>query len=182
MENVQDSIQFGSKAKDYLKTLPTIAIAGPGVAGTLGPSIAAYFGVVEVNQSLFLWGFGALTAGLGYLIHAYFVYRGRKRSQMLYVEQDYERNLYYDQYLARVVATLTGLYQDIDRIHEQTFSAYYPIKNGNAQRVVEDLLKGVRPTMCKYVNEHMRKGLVTPEVWTLCEVGEPPSAKCPHWT
>ncbi len=35
MENVQEGIQFGSKAKDYLKALPTMAIAGPGVTVAL---------------------------------------------------------------------------------------------------------------------------------------------------
>lgn len=183
IENVQDSIQFGSKAKDYLKALPTMAIAGPGVAGTLGPTLAGYLdrGIATGYQTLFLWGFGAVMAGLGYFIYAGIVRRGRKRTQMLYVEQDYERNLYYDQYIARVVAALTGLYQDIDRIHEQTFGEVYPIGDGDADSVVADLLRGVRPTMCNNVHKHMRKGVVTPAVWTMCEVGEPPSTQCPYW-
>jgi hypothetical protein len=181
MENVKDGIQFGSKAMDYLKALPTMAVAGPGIAGTLGPTLARLVGVAEGNQTLFLWGFGAAMAGLGYLIHAGFVHFGRKRTQMLYIEQDFERNLYYDQYIARVVAALTGLYQDIDRIHRQMFGEHYPIPDGSAAGVVADLLRGVRPTMCKYVYEHVPQGVVTPKVWALCEVGEPHSTRCPHW-
>jgi|SRR5665647_1360028 len=181
MENIKDGIQFGSKAMDYLKALPTMAVAGPGVAGTLGPALAGVLGIAKENQTLFLWGFGAAMAGLGYFIHAYFVHVGRKRTQILYVDQDYERNLYYDQYVARVVAALTGLYQDIDRIHVQLFGAPYPIQEGNAESVVDDLLRGVRPTMCRYVYEHVPGGVVTPKDWVLCEVGEPHSRECTHW-
>jgi hypothetical protein len=181
MENVKDGIQFGSKAKDYLKALPTMALAGPGVAGTLGPTLFKQISVAHGNETLFLWGLGVAMAGLGYLIHAGFVRFGRKRTQMLYIAQDYERNLYYDQYIGRVVAALTGLYQDIDRLHEQAFGSRYPIGDGNAASVVADLLRGVGPTMCKHVHEHMRKGVVTPEDWTMCEVGESHSRSCPRW-
>jgi hypothetical protein len=179
MENIQDGIRFGSKVEDYLKALPAMAITGTGVAGTLGPTLAKRLGIE--NELLFLWGFGAAMAGIGYFVHLGLVLAGRRRTQMLYVKQDYERNLYYDQYITRVVAALTGLYQDIDRIHEQAFGERYPIHNGNAGSVVTGLLRGVHPTMCRYVEEHMPKGLVTPEDWTLCEVGEPHSRHCPHW-
>lgn len=183
MENVKEGIEFGRKMTDYLKALPTMAIVGPGAAGTMGPMLAGRLGIAPENQTLFLWGFGAVMTGLGYLIYRAYVRYYRKQTQMLYVEQDYERNLYFDQYIARVVAALTGLYQDIDRIHAQTFGASYPVAtNENAASIVNDLLRGVRSTMCRYVHEHMRKGVVTPEVWTLCEVGEPQSEQCPYWS
>lgn len=148
MENVQDGIQFGSKAKDYLKALPSMAIAGPGVAGTLGPTLANNIGIVG-NQSLFLWGFGAAMAGLGYLIHAGFVSVARKRTQQLYVAQDYERNLYFEHYINRVKATLTGLYLDIDRLHKQTFGDTYPVNDESQEDAVGGLLQGVAPMMEK---------------------------------
>ena len=181
MENVKDSIQFGSQAKDYLKALPAMAIAGPGAAGTLGPSLLKQLGIASGDQSLFLWAFGAAMAGLGYLIYIGFLRIGRKRTQMLYVAQDYERNLYFEQYIARVTAALTGLYQDVDCIHEQMFGVRYPNGDRNAASVVTDLLQGVRPTMCKHVHKHISEGVVTPSVWTMCEVGEPHSRTCPYW-
>lgn len=181
MDNVKDGIQFGSKAMDYLKALPAMAIAGPGVAGTLGPAVARYFGIGTPNQSLFLWGFGAAMAGLGYLIHMSCVRLARKRTQMLYVAQDFDRNRYYGHYIARVEAVLIGLYHDIDRIHEHAFDAPYPMHDGNAASAVDELLRGVRPTMCRYVQKHMSQGLITPADWTLCEVGEPDSRQCVHW-
>jgi hypothetical protein len=180
IENVKDGIKFGSNIKDYLKALPAMAIAGPGVTGTLGPIFAAQIGI-ENNKTLFLWGFGAAMAGLGYLIHMLCVRMYRKRTQKLYIEQDYDRNLYYDHYITRVRAVLESLYKDIDRIHKQTFKAPYLIDDGNAVSVVSDLLKGVQPTMCNYVQKHMYEGVITPKLWTLCEVGEPHCKKCVYW-
>jgi hypothetical protein len=176
IDNVQDSIQFGSRAKDYLKALPSMVIAGPGVAGTLGPTLVDLFGFQEY-QTLFLWGFGAVTAGLGYLIYWGIVLLGRKKTQMLYVKQDYERNLYYDQYVARIKSALEGLYEDIDRLHEKAFSTRF----GGATGVVNDVLKGTESTMCQKVHEHMKHKIVTPEVWTLCEVGGERGRNCDLW-
>lgn len=181
MENVQEGIQFGSKAKDYLKALPTMAIAGPGVTSVLGPTLADLFGIEKVNQTLFLWGFGAAMAGLGYLIYSGFVLGTRKRTQQLYVAHDYERNLYYEHYITRVKATLTGLYLDIDRLHKQTFGNEYPLDGIRPENVVNNLLQGVAPTMCRHVHKHMAAGIVKPECWVLCEVGEPRSEDCAHW-
>ena len=181
IENVQDSIQFGSKAKDYLKALPTMAIAGPGIAGTLGPTLAHVFGVENNYETLFLWGLGAILAGVGYLFYAGIVRYGRGRTQKLYVAQDYERNMYYEQYIARVKAALTGLYQDIDRIHEQAFGASYPLHGIGASSVVDALLQGVKSTMCERAVEHMQKKMITPEIWTICEVGNPYCGKCVNY-
>ncbi len=176
MENVRESVKFGDKAKDYLKALPTMALAGPGAAATLGPVLAKWW--VPQHTTLFLWAFGAAMAGLGFLIHRVAVSWARKRTQKLYVQQDYERNLYYHHYIERVRAALTGLYQDIDRIHRQMFTAPYPNDGQPADKSVADLLQGVAPTMCDMVYDHMRKGKVTPALWVLCEVGR--KTECPN--
>ena len=127
------------------------------------------------------WAFGLAMAGLGHVVHRGIVRAMRERTQLLYVHQDYERNLYYEQYVSRVAITLTSLYLDIDRIHQTVFGAPYPVAVGDATSIVEDLLRGVRPTMCKHAHKHMRAGIITPGLWTLCETGGLPATQCRHW-
>ena len=55
IDNVKDAILFGNKAKDFLKSLPTMAIAGPGVSLTLGPTLAKW--IVPENPELYLLGY-----------------------------------------------------------------------------------------------------------------------------
>ena len=182
LDNAQESIEFGKKAKDYLNALPTMVIAGPGVAGTLGPTLATAVGIDPNYETLFLWGFAAALSGIGYWIHWLFMKRGREKNQKLYVLQDYERNTYYEQYIARVQATLTGLYQDIDRLHESVFGNAYPVQGEDANIIVSRLLSGVMPRMCTKIHSHMAKGLVTQDRWTLCEVGEDASKDCQYYS
>jgi hypothetical protein len=181
LDNAQESIAFGKKAKDYLSALPSMAIAGPGVAGTLGPTLASAFGFSGSRQTLFLWGLGVAMAGIGYWVHWIFMKRGREKNQKLYLLQDYERNLYYEHYIVRVQATLSGLYRDIDNLHKCVFGDVYPVQGEDADNIVGRLLDGVKPSMCPKIQSHMAKGLVTPDVWTLCEVGEIASRDCKHF-
>ena len=85
LESVKESLSFGSKAQDFLKSLPTMTI---GAAG--GVTVAQAFQVSNVA----LWGVGLVLAALGYLVNLFFVRRARRQTQMLYVSQDYERGLY----------------------------------------------------------------------------------------
>lgn len=100
---------------------------------------------------------------------------------MLLVQQDYDRNLYYEQYMSRVAMTLTSLYLDLDRIHQVVFGAPYPVSDGNTTAIVDNLLKGVRPTMCKYAHKHMRHRVITSDLWALCEGGGVPATQCRYW-
>lgn len=58
-------------------------------------------GGVTVSQALnisgvSLWAIGLVLATVGYLVNLWFVSRARDKAQLLYVNQDYERGLYYD--------------------------------------------------------------------------------------
>ena len=183
MENVRENIEFGNKAQDFLKSLPTMAITGAGATITVGNYLASWLSLSSsaTGTTAFLWAFGLAMAGLGHVVHRGIVRAMRERTQLLYVHQDYERNLYYEQYVSRVAITLTSLYLDIDRIHQTVFGAPYPVAVGDATSIVEDLLRGVRPTMCKHAHKHMRAGIITPGLWTLCETGGLPATQCRHW-
>ena len=107
----------------------------------------------------------------------------RKRTQYLYVKEDYDRDLYYDQYITRVGTTLVSLYRDIDRIHKNVFGKKYPVEAGeSAETIVKNLLAGVSPSFCPKLQKHMHKKMITPDLWTLCETGNGEVIKeCPLW-
>ncbi|WP_167599348.1 hypothetical protein [Chlorobaculum sp. 24CR] len=145
-----------------------------------GVTVAQYF-----KASAFeLWGIGLVLAGLGYLVKFYLVSRTRRKTQMLYVTQDYERGLYYEQYLDRVHLVLLALFLDLERIHKRVFRENYEADTTSiaVQSIIDDILSGVRSTFCPYAHKHMAEKKVTPELWTLCESGTRKAVKnCPLW-
>lgn len=175
LESVKESLNFGNKAKDFLKSLPTMTI---GAAG--GVTVAQVLGVSETV----LWGLGLVLAALGYLVNLRFVRLARHQTQMLYVAQDYERDLYYDQYVSRVTDILLGLLLDLERIHKRVFQENYEAKTipSALEGIINEILVGVRSTFCPYAHKHMRNKKITPELWTLCESGNVEAMRlCPLW-
>ncbi len=173
LENFRDNLQFGKKAQDFLKALPTMTIS----AGTGVFSLAQ----VDTLQGWPLALIGLAFAGFGFAVNAGFVYLTRERQQKLYIREDYERNLYYQQYINRVSVALISLYLDVDRAHWDSFKSSYPGAPGDAKDVVAKVLDGAQHTMCKYVHKHKREGRITPGLWTLCEVGQDAARTCPLW-
>lgn len=173
LESVKENLDFGKKAQDFLRSLPSMSI---GAAG--GVTIAKAIGFSNIQ----LWGVGIALAAVGYIINLLFVRRARRQRQLLYVSQDYERGLYYDRYVSQVALILTSLYMDIDRIHKKVFGESYPIETESIGEVVNDLLEGVRPTLCKFVHKHMREKKIAPELWSFCETGNLEAVKnCSFW-
>ncbi len=173
LESIKENLEFGKKAQDFLKSLPSMSI---GAAG--GVTVAKALGASSIS----LWCIGIGLAALGYVVNLWFVRRTRKQRQLLYISQDYERDLYYDHYISRVSLILTSLYLDIDRIHKKVFDQPYPVEAESASEIIVDLLKGVRPTLCKFVHKHMREKKVTPELWSSCETGNLEVVEgCPLW-
>lgn len=172
LDLVKENLEFGKKAGDFLKLLPGMAIGGAG-----GITVVQYFKISDIN----LWAIGLALAAIGYIVNLAIIRLMRKRTQMLYVVQDYERGLYYDQYVTRVATTLTALYLDLDRIHKNVFGQSYPV-DVEVSDIIGEMLKGVRPTFCKYVHQHIREKKIEPEFWTLCETGKEDAVKkCPCW-
>jgi hypothetical protein len=175
LESVTESISFGSKAQDVLKSLPTMTV---GAAG--GVTIAQALGISGIT----LWGLGLALAALGYLVNLWFVRRARRQTQLLYVSQDYERDLYYEQYLNRVTTILLGLFLDLERIHKNVFQETYEADTNPStiRSFVEDILAGVRSTFCPFVHKHIADNRITPELWTRCESGNTDAVRlCPNW-
>jgi hypothetical protein len=171
LDSIRDNMEFGKKAGDYIKTIPTLGIFGAG-------SVT----IIEwLDLERFKWAFILGTASLGYLVTMLVVRWMRGKTQEQYIAQDYERGLYFDQFVTRTASTLVSLYNDLDRIHRNVFGQPYPV-DANVTDIVGEMLKGVRPTFCPHVHKHMKENAVKPEYWTLCETGNPAATqKCPLW-
>lgn len=175
LESINESIQFGTKAKDFVKSLPAMAVTTAGGVTLLD--------IIKDNgwNEPTLWGFGIALAGVGYLINLGAVRYARLKTQEHYVRQDYERDLYYQQYINRSKSILLGLYKDIERIHRKHFGAYYEDVD-QAAEVVNDVLKGVHTTSCPYVHLHMSQGIISPKLWPMCEAGVGEAVRnCEFW-
>ena len=175
LDSVKESLNFGTKAQDFLKSLPSMTI---GAAG--GVTVAQQLGLSDVA----LWSSGLLLAAMGHLVNLAFVRRARNKTQMLYVTQDYERGLYYEQYISRTTLILLGLFLDLERIHKRVFQENYEpdVRPSSVRAIIDDILAGVHSTFCPYVHKHMADKTVTPELWTLCESGNAEGVRmCPHW-
>jgi hypothetical protein len=178
LEDAEATINFGKQAKDYIISLPAMTI-GAATGLTLTQVLIERLGL---DIDLAPWLIGLAAAAIGYFINYAFVYYGRKKKLILYVKQDYERDLYYQHYVTRVQTILISLYQDLDRIHNNVFGQAYPIGNTHVHDLVMETLKGVKPTLCPKVHNHIRQNKITPELWPICETGVPKAVRtCPYY-
>lgn len=173
MQSITDSLEFGKKAEDFLKSLPTMTITAAG-----GVTIGQALGF----STVYIWALALGLGAAGYMLNLWFVSRSRRQTQMQLIQHDYDRNLYYKQYIERVAYVLMSLYYELDRIHTNVFGSAYPMGNTSLPDLVADILSGVQPTLCKFVHEHIRAGKITPELWPMCETGAEEVVKtCPYW-
>ncbi len=195
LKSLEENIDFGNRLRDFLKSLPTMTIGG-GSGAFLSQSIKdsligagrlpGGFDLEEVS----LWILVALGLAVGYFFNDLLVRWSRKRKQMLYIINDYERNIYYDYYIERVEALLGSLYTDLNQIYEEIFHPPYDKRDGgesekekrkNTHNMIKDLI-GARPIRCVYINKHMREKKITPGKWAICETGlKKDRERCIHW-
>jgi len=173
LESTKEALDFGNKARDAVKSIPAMVIGGSAGSLTL---------VKALNlSSLNAWLVGLLCAGIGYLVNILIVRKTRQSKMKMFVMQDYERGVYFDQYFRRVSNSLLSLYSEIDQLHKNTFDASYPMDKSPTE-FVDDILKGLRPTYCKHVHRHIREKIITPELWPICETGKKEAVgNCPNW-
>jgi hypothetical protein len=175
LEKIKDAVEFGKSAKDYLKSLPTM-------------TVTSGIGVITLNQLIAslpdwaLWSIGLGAAGAGYFINLGIVRWSKSMTQDEYIKADYDRNMYYEQYLVRLRTTLINLYYDVDRLHKKSFGERYQLERSeSAASIVDGVLAGAMPTMCQFVEKHLKGGKITPELWTRCETGGESAKECKYW-
>ena len=170
LENAREKLVFGRSLGDFVKSLPAMTV----VTG-VGVSVS----IIKNVPDIYIWLLGILLAAASYWINLWAVRRWHERREKSYLRQDYERNLYFEHYVTRVGTILTSMYLDIDRVHERAFGQPYPLEPPErASHIVEEMLKGIKHTMCDRVHRHMREGKVTPRLWPLCETGGKAAEKC----
>jgi hypothetical protein len=173
LDQVQENLKFGNSAKDFFKSLPAMTISSAGGLTLLQ--------LTEFSETV-KWGIAAVLLAVGYLVNLLIVRQSRSRTQILYVYQDFDRDMYYDQYIHRVTGILHGLFLDLERIHQRIFGVTFEKDINRLMDIVKDMLAGVQSPMCPYAYKHKGEGKISPELWAICESGNPEAtAFCPFW-
>jgi len=174
LASVEENINFGIKVKDFLKSLPSITIGSAG-----GITLGDYVYNLSGNP---LWIFGLTLTGafLGYLIYFWIVKLSITKKQKLYVKHDYERDLYFLDYLDRVSDSLISLYNQLEVLHHKIYDQNNSDLSG--KEFVKGVLTGIEANLCEHIYIHMKEKKITPELWPICETGNIEALKyCPHY-
>ncbi len=170
LNQIEEGMQFGEKARDFLKALPTMAITT--AAGT-----KVYMS--QTGTDTHAWIIGAGFAALGYLIYVWIKAYNTQKKRRLYVKEDYTRKKYFYMYLDRVRITLNALYREVYDYHFTIFGKEY---GEFKEKYVSEMLSGLNSELCPKVDTHIAKNKVTPERWHICEAGSVEErSKCPEW-
>lgn len=191
LDSARERARFGNTMKDFLKALPTVTVSSAG-------SVAA-FDYVGVSGILLL-AIGLIVAGISYLAHVGWMRSKRKERERQYVTHDYERDLYYAEYVNKVKRVLISLYDRVQEIHKNVFGREFSQKKGEV--VVKEILEGVRSRLCEYIHDHIGTRLhlrpvidyfkkrkyrkirnrIAADLWVICESGDPVlTKKCQYW-
>ena len=149
-----------------------------GIGGVLGGSLSTVLGNLpgEVNAAISIGGMIFF-----YLLHGVVVVPIVKHFKMRDImKRDYDRNLYYDQYLERSKLALRSTYRDLERLHTSIFARPYD-ETVNVDSLVESMIGGAKSTMCEHVHNHMVQGIITADLWSMCETGDG-KENCRHWS
>jgi hypothetical protein len=173
LEYVKENIEFGTKLRDFSKALPGMVIGGAG-----GYKVAQAFTFPDFSLAII----AVLGILAGFLVNWKFIAWRTEKNKEIYVQQDYDRNLYYEQYLNKVAEILESLYKGVNQIHKNFFGGYYPVEEEAVSVVNDIIVTEARPRHCDYFHEHMREGIITPKLWPLCETGVEKAVKeCMYW-
>jgi hypothetical protein len=176
LDSIQDVVQFGTRAKDFVRSLPGLAIGSAGGVTLLN---ALYPG--DSIPDYVTWAAGVGAAALGYLVFQAAMLLSRRWKEQNYIREDYDRGLYYQQYVKRTEVALRGLYDEACAAHRRAFDEDVCGDDGTELNTYLDALQ---PTFCRYVHEHMRRGVVRCKHWPMCETGGPPESNrdaCDWW-
>ncbi len=181
LDSIQDVIQFGTRAKDLVRSLPGLAIGSAGGVTLLN---VLYPGGSPPGYAT--WGTGVAAAALGYLVYQAAMLISRRWKEQNYIREDYDRGLYYQQYVQRTERALRGLYDEACSAHRQVFDDEEEEEDvcGADGAALDRYLDALQPTFCPYVHEHMRLGVVRCKHWPMCETGGPPETSrdaCDWW-
>lgn len=171
-QQAKDMQSFASLIPTLQSTIPRIAemtIGGIATGTLFGPYFIRWFpslGDYAFHISV------AIGAVLLYLVSELFINPWlAKRKLRSIIQLDYDKDLYYQQYLIRTKNALISLYDQVEDLHEKNFNTKYS-EEKNSETEVDDLLKGLSTTMCENVVTCIKKNKITANNWAICETGE----------
>jgi hypothetical protein len=198
LKSMKESIDYGFRVKDILKSLPTALIGATGGLTLTsiidesktnvsnkpinGTDVLSFVNKALSNVAFQKFLLVTTFTLLGFLVGWVLIWwRGRK-TWKLYVRRDYERNLYFSLYLKQVTTILESLYESVCQIYLETFKRTCP-EEKKGKEMIGDMMKGMQPNLCTYVNGHMRKNKITVDQWPMCETGKIGiiTRHCPVW-
>ena len=169
-DRIADSVKFGTELGDAFKSAPAIIFGSASGVGLL----VSIFQVQLTAETTVLAT--AFFGGASYLVSVIWVRKTSYLKERELIRQDYEKCLYYDQYVRRSREALLGLYNDMNCIHEVVFNSKFP-ENRSPEAVVDEAMRGVSTTYCDNIHTHIDqkktlfKRRVNADKWPVCETG-----------
>jgi len=183
MENLEYASTFSSELQSLVPRISGMTVGGATGGALVSALVESLFPPSLKHYAMpLVLAFGA---AIGYLAHGMIVVPWvRRQKQRELIKSDHDRILYYRQYVTRVRTTLKALYDEVDELHLGIFEGTYDEK-ADANKVVDRVLVGMEPSMCKYVADHIGVGrngkcLITPDFWSMCETNQDVE-KCKYW-
>jgi hypothetical protein len=172
-ENIQYYSQFTTDLQSSIPRISGMTIGGVGVAVPLSLLLEPYFPSNLKGYALLLMlAFGA---AIGYIFNGAIVIPWiRRKKQMENIKLDYDKDLFYKQYVERSKAALIALYMTVDGYHNAIFGNFFEQEKAGSddvKTIVDEMLSGISPTMCKNVTKCMNGKVITPDLWPICETG-----------
>jgi uncharacterized repeat protein (TIGR01451 family) len=183
LDSLAENIKFGNDIGDYVKTLPTTIVT---ILTGLGISLAATE-VLGISINAFhIVAIIVLSGILGYLLTWFLMNRSYKLQNRGLMLQEFERHVYFEQYVYRAREQLRILHQQLHEIREDVFSTdnanpddleaknkVRKLAKKKAESEAEQLkclLNALFPDYCERVTECLRKSF-QPAIWGICDTG-----------
>lgn len=149
--DIDEKKTLGTNIKSFITKLP-------------GMSAGGITGYLLAEEYLFCYGdwmkylIAIIAAGLGYLVQLGMMTWYQRKKRWNSIRLDYERNLFYLQYIERIRETLGTTYMIIHKIHHVVYSENgdytKPIKD-EINDIINNIISGIEPKYCRYIHYHM---------------------------
>ena len=178
LESIEDVVKFGTRSRDFLRSLPGTAA---GSAGGIGLLSLFYPAGAEI-PSLVPWAVGIGAAALGYFVNQAAMIWSRRWKEANYIREDFDRGLYFQQYVERARLALRSLHEEACTAHRRIFGE--DVCGDDEREALGSFLSEIAPAFCVYVRKHMQQGIIRCRHWPMCETGGPPETDrgaCDLW-
>jgi hypothetical protein len=187
-EKINNFSNFSKNLQSSVPRLGSMTVAG--AAGgipiaTIANDALTKIGGISDDMSSFIFAMSiAVAAGIGYVVNALVIQSHViRKTQKEKIRADYNRDLYFEQYVHKSAIVLIDLYKQIQILHDSFFPRDSSEIVQNPEKLVEDLLSGVKAHMCEFVDEHMADSSrydIDDKIWALCETGVGVK-QCPYY-